>query len=269
MPAELRIAAWEAWRAEEYIRDYYRHSVAPDEQVAIQFQIAFLRRSGRRFSRAVEYGCGPTLMRALAASAYVESLDMTDRLAGNLAHVRRWAAGAQADDWSRFTEYVLRCEGVAAPSPEEVCLRELRTRGVIAEILLTDARHRQPLGPERTGAYDLLISGFCLDCVSQSKAVWRRCMRNVFGLLEPGGSFVLLALRGCKGYRVGDQWFPGADIQLGDWRAGLLECQADAAHLEVAEHELPSHAGQGYAGILLACGRTSLDGTTPFVSLAS
>jgi len=39
--------------------------------------------------------------------------------------------------------------------------------------------------------------------------------------------------------------------------SALLECHADAAQLEVAEHELPSHVGQGYAGILLACGRTS------------
>lgn len=259
MSEEMSIAAWESFRPDEYFRDYYSQGVAPDEQAAIQFQIAFLRRSDKRFSRAVEYGCGPTQMRALAASAYVDSLDMADRLEANLAHVRRWAAGEpQADDWSRFTEYVLRCEGVAAPSPEDVWLKEQRTRGVIAEILLTNAKNRHPLGPERAGAYDLLISGFCLDCLSQSKAIWQRCMQNVFGLLEPGGSFVLLALRGCKRYRVGDQWFPGANLQLGDWTAELLSCNADATHLEVAEHELPSHVGQGYDGILLACGRTTI-----------
>jgi hypothetical protein len=255
----VTLAAWESWRPDEYFRDYYSQGVAPDEQAAIQFQIAFLRRSSKRFSRAVEYGCGPTQMRALAASAYVESLDMADRLEGNLAHVRRWAAGdPQADDWSHFAEYVLRCEGITAPSREDVLVREQRTRRVLTKILRTDARKRHPLGQERVGTYDLLISGFCLDCLSQSKAVWRRCMRNVFGLLEPGGSFVLLALRGCKGYRVGDRWFPGANIQLSDWKAELLSCHADVAHLEVAEHELPSHVGQGYAGILLACGRTSV-----------
>jgi hypothetical protein len=98
---------------------------------------------------------------------------------------------------------------------EDVCLREQRTRRVLGKILLTDARNRHPLGEERVGTYDLLISGFCLDCLSQSKAVWRRCMRNVFGLLEPGGAFVLLALRDCKAYRIGERWFPAADIPIG------------------------------------------------------
>lgn len=256
MSTPLKIAAWESWRPVEYFRDYYSHQVEPDEQAAIRFQVEFLRRAGREFPRALEYGCGPTLMRALAASAYVESLDMADRLADNLQRVRRWAAGdPQADDWSRFTEYVLRCEGVAEPSREDVLAREQRTRGALSELLLTDARNRLPLGPDRVASYDLLISGFCADCLSRSKTVWRRCMRNVFGLLKPGGSFVILSLRGCEGYRVGAQWFPGANIQSSDLKSVLLECGADPARLEIAECELPTHADQGYTGILLASGQ--------------
>ena len=137
--------------------------------------------------RALEYGCGPTLMRAIAASQYIEALDMADRLVCNLSHVRRWAYGdPQADDWSLFTEYVLHCEGATKPSRQDLLAREQRTHSVISELLLTDARERWPLGPTRVAGYDLLISGFCLDCLTQSKAVWRQCMRNVFGLLKPG-----------------------------------------------------------------------------------
>jgi SAM-dependent methyltransferase len=256
MSTPLKIAGWESWRPAEYFHDYYSHQVEPDEQAAIRFQIEFLQRAGRSFPRALEYGCGPTLMRALAASAYVKSLDMADRLENNLQRIRRWAVGdPRADDWSRFTEYVLRCEAVAAPGREDVLARERRTRSVLSELLLTDARHRRPLGPDRVASYDLLISGFCVDCLSRSKAVWRRCMRNVFGLLKPGGSFVLLSLRGCKGYRVGAQWFPGANIQSGDLESVLHGCGADPASLEIAECELPTHADQGYTGILLASGQ--------------
>ncbi|HKQ75302.1 MAG TPA: guanitoxin biosynthesis pre-guanitoxin forming N-methyltransferase GntF [Blastocatellia bacterium] len=257
MPSLLNIAAWESWRPADYFCDYYSHQVEPDEQAAIRFQIEFLRRAGRVFPRALEYGCGPTLMRAIAASRYVEALDMADHLDGNLHQVNRWASGnPQADDWSRFTEYVLRCEGAAEPSQEETLARELRTRQTLAEFLRTDARDPYPLGPDRVANYDLLISGFCLDCLSQSKAVWRNCMRNVFGLLKPGGSFVILALRGCEGYLVGPNWFPAANIQLVDLESALLECGADPAGLEVAESDLPSHASQGYQGILMASGQT-------------
>ena len=253
----MSIADWEAWRPAEYVRDYYSRQVEPDEQLAIRFQVEYLRRSGRRFRRAIEYGCGPTLMRALAASAYVTSLDMADRLAENLLHVRRWAAGdPQADDWSHFTGHVLRCEGVAEPSREDVHAREQRTRQVLAELLVTDARDGHPLGPERVATYDLLVSGFCLDCLSPSKSVWGDCMRNVLALLQPGGAFVLLALRGCERYRVGEQWFPGANIQLPDLASQLLVCGANPLRLEVAEAELPTHADQGYTGILMACGET-------------
>ncbi len=103
-----------------------------------------------------------------------------------------------------------------------------------------------------------LAASAYVDCLSRSKAVWRRGMRNVFGLLKPGGSFVILSLRGCEGYRVGAQWFPGANIHLGDLESVLLECGADPARLEIAECELPTHASQGYTGILLASGQNRL-----------
>jgi hypothetical protein len=253
----LKVAAWKSWRPAEYFQEYFRDQVDPDEQVAIPFQVDFLRRAGRAFPRALEFGCGPTLMRALAASAYVESLDMADRLEGNLRRVRLWANGdPQADNWSRFTEYTLNCEGVTAPGAEDVLARERQTRGVLSEFLLTDARKRYPLGPDRAASYDLLISGFCMDSISQSKSVWRRCMSNVLGLLKPGGSFVILSLRGCEAYRVGARWFPGANIQSSDLESALLACGAAPARLEIAERDLPSHNDQGYTGILLASGQT-------------
>src|SRR5262249_22789451 len=108
----------------------------------------------------------------------------------------------------------------------------------------------------RVGTYDLLISGFCLDCITQSQAVWQRCMRNVFRLLKPGGSFVLAAFRGCVGYSVRERWFPSANLSRGDWEAGLLRCRACPASLSIAEHAAPTKAHQEYEGILLACGQT-------------
>jgi hypothetical protein len=79
-------------------------------------------------------------------------------------------------------------------------------------------------------------------------------MANVFGSLQPGGSFVLLALRGCKAYRAGTEWFPAANIQSDDLESVLLQIGADPASLEVAERGLSGHAGQGYEGILMAAG---------------
>ena len=257
MTSTVSIEPWTAWRPADYLQEYCRR-VESDDEAALRFQVAFLRNAGRVFSRALEYGCGPTLMRAIAAAAYVGSLDMADRLPSNLRHVRRWLADDPgADDWSPFTEYVLRCEGVATPHPELVRSRERTTRRVLADLLLTDARRRYPLGRERAGAYDLLISGFCLDCLSQSRSVWRRCMRNVFRLLKPRASFVLIALRACRAYRVGPRWFPAANLSRRELEATLVACGVDPASTDLRECALPGHSVQGYRGLLLASGRLS------------
>jgi len=256
MSAQRPTSPWTAWRPDDYFRDYYSAEVQPDEREAIRFQADFLQRAGQLFPTALEYGCGPTLMRAIAAAKYVRSLHLADYLESNLSRVRQWASGdGNACDWSAFTRYVLQCEGVARPGPADVLAREGLTRKVITDLLPTDAREPYPLGEHRAERYDLLITGFCVEAVSESKAVWRSCLANVFGLLKRGGSFVLAAVRRCKGYRVGECWFPAADIDLADLGPALLECGCDPALLRLEERDLPAHDSQGYHGILLASGR--------------
>ena len=120
---------------------------------------------------------------------------------------------------------------------------------------LTNAKERNPLGQERLALFDLLITGFCVDSLSTSKAVWRKCLWNVFTVLQDGGSFVVAALRHCKSYSVGGRWFPSCDIDRTDFEAALLASGADPAYLKIEERDLPSHDTQGYDGILLASGR--------------
>ncbi|HEY1861141.1 MAG TPA: guanitoxin biosynthesis pre-guanitoxin forming N-methyltransferase GntF [Gemmataceae bacterium] len=257
MPASRKLSGWSSWQPDEYYQDYYSEVVHPDEQIALRFQIEFLQRARRRFPRALEYGCGPTLMRAIATAKYVESLDMADRLPRNLRQVQQWKTGKKnANDWNHFTEYLLQSEGIARPSRRQIRAREQRTRKVLRELLATDARQPYPLGPARVGTYDLLVSGFCLDCLSPSQAVWRRCTRHVLRLLRPGGSFVFAAFLRCPGYSVGERWFPGANLSRGDWQAGLVHSGASPAALKIAVHKAPAQARAEYRGILLACGQT-------------
>jgi SAM-dependent methyltransferase len=257
MPASRKLSGWSSWQPDEYYQDYYSEVVHPDEKIALRFQIEFLQRARRRFSRALEYGCGPTLMRAIATAKYVESLDMADRLPRNLRHIRRWKSEkVNANDWNHFTEYLLKCEGLSRPIRRQVRAREQLTRKVLGELLPTDARKPYPLGKARVATYDLLVSGFCLDCLSPSQAVWRRCTRHVLRLLKPGGSFVFAAFLGCPGYSVGERWFPGANLSRRDWQAGLVCSGAFPTALKIAAYKSPAHARAEYRGILLACGQT-------------
>jgi hypothetical protein len=76
----------------------------------------------------------------------------------------------------------------------------------------------------------------------------------VFGLLKPGGAFVLMSLEACRAYRVGARWFPAANIRAGDLEMALLACDVDPRSLTIVRREVPGHATQGYAAVLLASG---------------
>lgn len=256
-PAYSRAATadYAEWRAEDYFRTYYSEVVLPDEQIVLRYQLEVLRAAGRCFEQALEYGCGPTLHRAIAAAPHVRRLQMADWMPDNLEYVSRWVREGDANtDWNRFTDFILRHEG-EEPSMQAIREREARTRAAISTLTVSDARWTHPLGREATGRFDLLVSGFCLDAVSRRKDVWRRCMRNVLSTMAPGGLLILHALHRCQGYKVGDRLFPGANLSVDDMRQALLASDFDDATLDVQVVPTPDNAIYGYSGILVVSGR--------------
>ncbi len=251
----LPTADYSQWQAQDYFKTYYSEIVLPDEQAVLAYQIETLRQIEHPFGRALEYGCGPTLHRAIAAARYAFRIDMADWLPDNLEQVREWVGGgAGNDDWNRFTHYILRCEG-ETPDPRRIERREEQTRKVIRNLQVSDARWRHPLGPDRQGFYDLLISGFCLDAISCDKQVWRRCMGNVLSMLHEGGLLILHALHRCKAYKVGERMFPGADVSEDDLCQALLANGFARSSIDVRVMACAENEQYGYAGILMASAR--------------
>ena len=216
-----------------------------------------LRAARARFGRGLEYGCGPTLHRAIAASKYTFRIDMADWLADNLIEAREWlCADESAPEWKRFTRYVLACEGHAQPSNARIVQREALTRKVVRGLYVSDARLRQPLGPTREGFYDLIITGFCIDAISSDPRVFRRCLRNVTSMLQPGGTFIIHALHQCKAYKCGDRMFPGSNLSIDDharWRCWRTASSPSSIDVQVIPCR--DNAGYGYSGILTASAR--------------
>jgi hypothetical protein len=245
------------WRAQDYFKTYYSEVVLPDEQVVLAYQIETLKRIEHKFGRALEYGCGPTLHRAIAAAHYAFRIDMADWMPDNLTQVKAWIESTSAnEDWNRFTHYILACEG-EQPDARRIERREEQARKVIRNLHISDARWRHPLGPDRESFYDLLVSGFCLDAVSSDKQVWSRCMRNVLSTLHAGGLLILHALYRCKAYKVGNQMFPGADLSDDDLFDSLLENGFSRQSIDVHVIPCPDNAQYGYGGILVASARKS------------
>lgn len=253
--ASPTVADYSHWQAQDYFKTYYSEVVLPDEQVVLSYQIEILKRIEHKFGRVLEYGCGPTLHRAIAAARYAFRIDMADWLPDNLAQVRQWVnANPSNTDWNRFTQYILGCEG-ESPEGRRIERREEQTRKVIRNLHVSDARWSHPLGPDRHGFYDCLISGFCLDAVSSDQRVWRRCMSNVLSTLHAGGLLILHSLYRCKAYRVGEQLFPGADISEDDLVESLVTNGFRRSSIDVHVVPCPQNVQYGYGGILMAAAR--------------
>lgn len=245
-----------SWVADDYFQFYYRKNICRDERITLKCLVDYLRARPRRFERALDYGCGPTLHNAIAVAPYVEALDMADWSRDNLRTVRNWSHGEPgANDWNLFTRYILGAEGRKVVQARDVLAREQRARWVIGKLFGTDARHRYPLGQGYTEHYDLLVTGYCLDCISSSRAVWRQCMRNVLSTLAPGGELFLNALWRSSAYQVQEHWFPCSAVDVDDLHACLIENGFERRTLDIQAFAYPDQQAHGYPGILIALGR--------------
>jgi len=250
------VADYSEWRARDYFQTYYSEVVLPDEQAVLAYQVQVLAAAGERFGRGLEYGCGPTLHRAIAAAKYAFRIDMADWLADNLAAAREWLlADLDNPDWKQFTQFILGCEGIRNPDARQIDRREAHTRKVVRGLYLSDARWREPLGPQRVEFYDLIVSGFCLDAVSSEQRVWRRCMKNLLSMLQPGGTLIMHALHQCKSYKCGERMFPGSNLSMDDMHSVLLAGGCTRASIDVQVIPCPDNAQYGYSGILTASAR--------------
>ena len=250
------VADYTEWRARDYFQTYYSEVVLPDEQAVLAYQIDVLRAARARFGRGLEYGCGPTLHRAIAAAKYTFRLDMADWLADNLIEARDWlCADDSAAEWKRFTRYILACEGKARPSAEQIARREAHTRKVVRGLYVSDARLRQPLGAMRDNFYDLIITGFCIDAISSDPRVFRRCLRNVTSMLQPGGTLIIHALHQCKAYKCGDRMFPGSNLSIDDVHDAMKENDFAPSSIDAQVIPCPDNKEYGYSGILTASGK--------------
>ena len=230
------------WVPREYLADYYR-VVEPDERETIAFVVDAIRRAPAG-EPVLVLGTGPTLHHVFLAAGRASEIHLADYLPCNLDELERWRTGhPDAHDWRAFVRYTLECEGLDAPSEEEVARREELTRSSITRLLRVDARHPIPVGRQ----YATVISAYCADSATSDRAVWEGLMGNITGLVRPGGLFITAALRRCSAYVVGDKRFPSANVDERDLRRVLEPCFRPS--LEV--RHLAGHDAQGYSSIVL------------------
>ena len=112
--------------------------------------------------------------------------------------------------------------------------------------------------------YAVVISAYCADSATADTATWESYMRNIAGLVRPGGLFVTAALRHSTGYVVGGKTFPSASVDEADLRR-VLEPEFDWDDGVIEVCDLSAHRSHGYTSIILARVRRRPTGPDPAV----
>ncbi|GIF51485.1 NNMT/PNMT/TEMT family protein [Asanoa ferruginea] len=242
-----RYASFETdWVPQRYLADYYA-AIEPDEIATIAFLVSSLR-SAPRDEPVLFFGVGPTMHHVFAAAEIASEIHLGDYLPANLAEIQRWISRAPgAHDWRPFVYYTLQCEGVARPTDDEVAHREDLARRKITQLLQVDAMHARPIDR----LYSTVISPYCADSATDNLVTWRRLMRNITGLVGPGGLFITAALHRCSGYTVGGRRFPSANVDESDFEAALRR-DFDASIEVCATGQDATH---GYGSVVLCQAR--------------
>lgn len=200
--------------------------------------------------RILEYGGGPTIIGMISAAAKAVSIDFCDYVEANRALVQRWISGDEQDfDWTPFIVRALQHEGVDVPSHEQISERAALLRSLVHNILPCDIYATPPVNVE--GHYDVIMSHYCLDAVTDDKAQWHENIRNLCTLLKPGGTLILSSLREANFSDFGDTRFPNVYLREKDVREALEIVGFAAASIRVVSAEA-DHAAREYTGVIFS-----------------
>ena len=236
----------------QYLADYYR-TVEPDERRTIAFFVDAIR-DARPDEPILFFGVGPTLHHVFLAANTASEIYLGDYLPANLREIERWLErDPKAHDWRPFARYTLACEGSAEPSEAQVTEREEATRAKITRLMQVDLRNPNPLGERSAEPYGTVISAYCADSATDDLATWQTYMRRIAGMVRPGGTFITAALRHSRGYRVGGNLFPSANVDEDDLQAVLQPFFEEDLRIEACE--LTESSTKGYSSIILAQAR--------------
>ncbi|MEI7469790.1 MAG: guanitoxin biosynthesis pre-guanitoxin forming N-methyltransferase GntF [Chloroflexota bacterium] len=238
------------WDAQQYLTDYY-NNISQDELATLSF-LCHEAKKIKNQPIALEFGSGPTIHHVLPIAPYVSELHMADYLSSNLNEIRKWKTKQrEAHDWYKFTDYILSNDATyVAHDQDQIAQREDLTRQKIT--------HFYELGLGKKNKYDVVISCYCADSATESRSDWYRYMSNIIGLLKKSGGFLLIAaLRNCHSYRVGNNYFPSANINENDINI-LFSKNHIAKHSSTIKIAyVPETKSYGYDSIVLASGFVS------------
>lgn len=252
--SNVSLSDYSDWDPKTYLAEYYAQ-VMPDERFALEFLVEAARRLPPEANVLLEFGCGPTVHHLFPLVNRVAEIHLAEYHPGNRAEIENWLRREPgAPDWRDFAKETLALENNDGPAPSnaDVEAREEMVRARVTRVLPGDAFDTDPLGANRRGFYPLVATHYCAEAITRDIETWRACMRNIAGLVAPGGVLLLSACGAADYYVVGDQYFPCAGVRPADVLNSLVENGFGAIDLRV--RQVPDHSEQGYSSVIFASG---------------
>ncbi|XP_073459222.1 nicotinamide N-methyltransferase-like [Aquarana catesbeiana] len=194
--------------------DYYKTYYHPEEGALTGEWLDFTLRNfhetftlgGVKGDLLIDFGAGPAIYQLLSACEAFNNIITSDFLEQNLAQLQKWLRNdPDAFDWTRIVKYVCELEG---NSDNESCKKkEEKLRRTVTKVLKCDALKKNPYDPVEMPQADCLISCLCLEAPCKDVESFTNALRNLKGLIKPGGHIVIQSALNCTYYYVGPKKF--------------------------------------------------------------
>lgn len=245
--ADVKFALWDEWSPRSYLNTYFSQ-LGPDSFENLKFLIKELRAiENAPVDRILDFGAGPTIFTAIVAAPYAKEIHIADYLKINLETIEIWLKkNANSFNWDPCIKEILKLEGQSSEL-NAMKTRAERVREITTRLLRCDASMEWPLTDQHL-KYPVVIANFCADSATSSKETWRSYMKNLFNVVEDSGKIIVAALRNCRFYRVGNQFFPSANINENDMKILLSEEGFTDINIEVVQ--VPDCAHEGFTSLV-------------------
>ena len=234
---------------ENYLSQFYTTEIVThDEEVIYAELFRWLRQSNRRYQRAIEVGCGPTIHHALPLAPYVDSLTLADYSARNRNILTKWWRGTpDAHDWNVYIRRTLELGGggIDGTAVDE---RTTLMRNCISDVCSCDLLQPAPLG--KVDQFDLVSTFYTLENVAGDRESWPRIMSNFTSLCRPGGMIWIVAARHCNWYEFEGNRYPTASIDENDFLTVLPGLGFPSSNITVNAHPIRGWEQEGLQQII-------------------
>ncbi|KAM5142361.1 nicotinamide N-methyltransferase-like [Mantella aurantiaca] len=182
----------------------------------------------------VDIGAGPTIYHLLSACEAFDNIVTSDFLEQNRAQLQKWLRkDPDALDWTPIVKLVCELEG---NSDSESCRKkEEKLRRTVLGVLKCDVLKKNPYDPVVMPQADCLISCLCLEAPCKDVESFTDVLRNLKGLLKPGGHILIQSVLNCSYYYVGQHKFFSLAITKEDLEIAFNEAGYEIVKLYVIQ----------------------------------